>query len=113
LITLIDELRSTRVFLLRNLHPVSATFLGFLLAVPELDAAADAIEQTRRDGHVSFRGVTIGDGPDVPIDAEDFLRDHTAPRVCPLGAASQALNSWPSRAMSVVNSPKRRLLELS
>ena len=62
--------------LLRNLHPVSATFLNFLVAVSELDAAANAIEQTRRDGHVAGGGETIGDGPDVPVDAEDFLRDH-------------------------------------
>ena len=62
--------------LLGNLQPVAPALLNFRFAVAELDAAADAVEQTRRDGHVAIRGKAVGHRADVPVHAEDFLRNH-------------------------------------
>ena len=59
-----------------NLQTVAPALLNFCFAVAELDAAADAVEQTRCDGHVAFRGEAVGHRADVPVHAEDFLRDH-------------------------------------
>ena len=100
--------------LLGNLQPVAAALLDFRFAVAELDAAADAIEQTRRDGHVAFGRETIGHASGCAGSRRRFPA-RPPRRRAPVrsGAASQALNSWPSRAMSVVNSPMRQLLELS
>src|SRR5215204_2357735 len=50
-------------------------FLDLVLAVAERDPGPDAVEQRRGDGQVAVCRETVGDPPDMAVDAEDLL-DH-------------------------------------
>lgn len=48
--------------------------------VVELDAGLNAIEEAGSDGDESLGGVVVGDGADVAIHPEDFLKDDDGER---------------------------------
>ena len=50
--------------------------LNLLLRVAGFVISLHAVEQGRRDGHVTIRRVAVGNGTDVTIDAEDLHSDH-------------------------------------
>jgi len=50
-------------------------FLDLVLAVAERDPGADAVEQRRGDRQIAVGRKTVGDPPDMAVDAEDLL-DH-------------------------------------
>jgi hypothetical protein len=49
-----------------------------ILAVAELDASLEAVEQRRRDGDIAFGREAVGNVADVDVDAENFLNDDNA-----------------------------------
>ena len=102
-------------FLVRNLQPIAAALLDFRFAVPELDAAADAIEQTGSDGDVTVGREAVRDPADVPVHAENFLgeKDDTARRAAGRGEPRVefvAVARHESRELTHVAAPVRQTI---
>ena len=59
-------------------HGDAAADFDVFGGVADLDAGTNAIEDRRGDGEISGRGISIDNGADVAVDAEDLLDDHDA-----------------------------------
>ena len=91
-------------------HRDAAADFDVFGGVAELDAGTLAIEDRRGDGQVSGSRISIGDGSDVAVDAEDLLHDHdsTAGRSLGFGAVCGELEAVGLMSVRLLN-PSRRL----